>query len=95
MRIYDRRRWHQQVRKQALLDGNYRCTHCGADLTYGGKLAHVHHVIPVKDAPELAFDLFNVEPLCTHCHNKAHGRGVYGCDVHGTPLDPNHPWNAG
>ena len=39
--------------------------------------------------------------LCAQCHNtktrvvEQLGREflVRGCDVHGMPLDPNHPWN--
>jgi 5-methylcytosine-specific restriction endonuclease McrA len=93
-RFYRQARWINRVRKQVLLNANYQCARCHADLHNTGKHAHVHHIIPLTHAPELGFDLFNLEALCTHCHNKEHGRGVYGCAVDGTPLDPSHPWNS-
>jgi 5-methylcytosine-specific restriction endonuclease McrA len=30
----------------------------------------VHHVKPVRDYLELAFDLDNLRPLCAACHNR-------------------------
>ena len=93
-RFYSQSRWLNRVRKQVLYNAGYRCARCHADLHDAGKHAHVHHIIPLEHAPSLGFDLFNLEALCTHCHNKEHGRGKYGCDVDGTPLDPDHPWNA-
>lgn len=43
-------------------------------------------------------DLTNLQPLCHSCHSlktaRDHGKKVsMGCDVHGMPLDPSHPWN--
>ena len=92
--LYEKARWRHRVRKQALFNANYRCARCNADLRNIPYLAHVHHVIPTTYAPELAYDPFNLEVLCTHCHNKEHGRGKYGCDVNGSPLDPDHPWSS-
>lgn len=34
----------------------------------------VHHLKEVKDFPELALVLSNLETLCVSCHNKAHDR---------------------
>ena len=93
-RFYSQSRWYKQVRKQVLYNSNYRCAHCHADLHDAGKHAQVHHVIPLTHAPTLGFDMFNLEALCVHCHNREHGRGMYGCDVNGTPLDPDHPWRS-
>lgn len=48
--------------------------------------------------------LSNLRHLCASCDNRIkedqHGRrrsqGIMaGCDVHGVPSDPNHPWNGG
>ncbi|MDZ4145698.1 MAG: HNH endonuclease signature motif containing protein [Burkholderiales bacterium] len=44
--------------------------------------------------------LVNLQPLCKSCHSiktmaELHGRTApMGCDVHGMPLDPTHPWNV-
>jgi len=92
-RLYKTSRWLNVTRKQALLDADYRCARCGADMHDTKYLAHVHHIIPTSHAPELIHDPFNLEALCSRCHNREHGRGAYGCAVDGTPLDPNHPWN--
>lgn len=40
----------------------------------------------------------NLASLCGPCHSRKTqadmGKRVYwGCDIHGMPLDPNHPWN--
>jgi 5-methylcytosine-specific restriction enzyme A len=91
--LYSHPHWVRRVRPQVLLNAGHRCAHCDVDLRdLPACDVHVHHVIPLEHAPELAFDIFNLEAVCTHCHNKAHGRGVWGCDVNGNPLDPSHPW---
>ena len=43
-------------------------------------------------------DRANLSALCKPCHsrktNADRGHHVtFGCDIHGMPLDPNHPWN--
>ena len=41
----------------------------------------------------------NLQPLCHACHSHKTCREraglpvIHGHDVHGLPLDPNHPWN--
>lgn len=42
-------------------------------------------------------DRRNLQGLCHECHsrktNEDMGRKVnWGCDIHGMPLDPSHPW---
>lgn len=32
----------------------------------------VHHIRPLRDAPELALDLANLVSLCDACHDEAH-----------------------
>ena len=60
--VYKDRRW-PGLRLQALRRDGFRCTECGAR----GRL-EVHHVIPVRQAPELSFDLGNLCCLCPSCH---------------------------
>lgn len=31
-----------------------------------------HHIIPLEEAPELAYDVTNGMALCAMCHNKKH-----------------------
>jgi len=91
--LYRTSRWRNRVRKQVLHDFGYRCVQCGADLSNAGKLAQVHHRVPLERAPHRGFDQSNLEPLCIQCHNTMHGRGTLGCDASGSPLDRAHPWN--
>jgi len=57
----------------------------------------VHHVIPLRDRPDLKLSDANTVSLCKACHDgpaqheerTGHKRG---CSVDGIPLDTNHPW---
>ncbi|WP_375160349.1 HNH endonuclease [Bradyrhizobium sp. RDT46] len=62
--IYRSARW-QALRLEAKRRDDFRCTKCGGR----GRL-EVHHEIPVRQAPELAFDLGNLKTLCPSCHTK-------------------------
>ena len=55
-------RW-RALRIVALRRDDFRCVKCGAV----GRL-EVDHIEPVKDAPEKAFDLDNLQTLCRSCH---------------------------
>lgn len=35
----------------------------------------------------------NLMSVCRPCHDVLHTT-KHGCDIHGNPLDPNHPWNT-
>ncbi len=58
----------------------------------------VDHVTPHHGDEALFFDQANWQPQCKTDHDAAKqeqertGR-IRGCDVHGRPLDPAHPWN--
>ena len=56
------KRW-PALRLQALRRDGFRCVKCGAR----GRL-EVDHVEPVRNAPERAFDLANLQSLCAPCH---------------------------
>ena len=58
------RRW-PALRLSAKRRDGWRCVQCGAR----GRL-EVDHIQPVRDAPELAFELKNLQTLCTSCHAK-------------------------
>jgi 5-methylcytosine-specific restriction endonuclease McrA len=56
------RRW-PALRLAAKRRDRFRCVVCGAV----GRL-EVDHVKPVRDAPNLAFDLTNLQTMCASCH---------------------------
>ena len=56
------KRW-KALRLQALRRDGWRCT-CGAPAR------EVDHRLPVRDRPDLAFDLSNLQSLCSPCHSR-------------------------
>lgn len=56
--------------------GHNECTMCKKEhkLT---QATVVHHIVPLKAAPELAYDWNNLMPLCHGCHERIHKRGAY------------------
>jgi len=68
-----------------------KCMLCGHE----GNI-HMHHIRPVEDYPELAFDPKNGVPLCGNCHTKVKGRELEFADefqrlqdeYSGTPRNP-------
>jgi 5-methylcytosine-specific restriction endonuclease McrA len=62
--VYRTAQW-QALRLEAKRRDDFKCTECGSR----GRL-EVHHKIPVRQAPELSFDLGNVTCLCPTCHTK-------------------------
>lgn len=37
----------------------------------------VHHIQPLREHPELAYERSNLMPLCHDCHERLHERGIY------------------
>lgn len=58
------RRW-PALRLAAKRRDGFRCVECGAR----GRL-EVDHIKPVRDAPERAFDVDNLQALCPGCHSR-------------------------
>ena len=56
------RRW-KGLRLEALRRDGFACVTCGAR----GRL-EVDHIMPVRDRPDLGFDLANLQTLCGSCH---------------------------
>ena len=63
-------RW-RALRLQALRRDGFRCVQCGAR----GRL-EVDHILPVRDRPELAWDLENLQVLCPADHSSKTRREV-------------------
>lgn len=57
-------RW-KALRLQALRRDGWKCVQCGAR----GRL-EVDHRVPVRSAPDRAFDLTNLQCLCPGCHSR-------------------------
>jgi 5-methylcytosine-specific restriction enzyme A len=68
----------------------------------------VDHVVPHGGDRQRFWDCDNWQALCKACHDSKTVRDgrwrqrqlsdraahrIYGCDVNGMPLDPEHPWN--
>jgi 5-methylcytosine-specific restriction endonuclease McrA len=58
------KRW-KGLRLEALRRDGWACVQCGAS-----GLLEVDHIKPVRDAPELSFDLGNLQALCRSCHTR-------------------------
>ena len=44
---------------------------------------HTHHIAPVDEAPELAYEWSNLAPLCHECHGAVEAMGRRGEDTKG------------
>lgn len=63
-RITDSKRW-KALRWTALRRDGFKCVQCGAR----GRL-EVDHIEPVRDRPDLAWDLANLQSLCPADHSR-------------------------
>jgi thymidylate synthase (FAD) len=63
--------WLKYERKRIIAEKGGRCCGCGST-----QKLHVHHIKPVKQFPELAYDEDNMEILCATCHAKHHKAGT-------------------
>lgn len=74
-------RW-TRLRNSVMRKGKFLCAnpwHWHRDLRVA---TEVHHIIPVEQAPNLMYNIDNLVPLCSQCHDDAHRalrttRGVY------------------
>ncbi|MEH7490843.1 HNH endonuclease [Neobacillus niacini] len=72
MKFYKGKDW-MSLRLVALRRDNQECQNCKSRGKYR-KADCVHHMKEVKDHPELALSLDNLQSLCNSCHNEIHGR---------------------
>ncbi|WBX80132.1 HNH endonuclease signature motif containing protein [Virgibacillus salarius] len=72
VKFYQSKEW-RTLRLEALKRDNYECQECKRQ--GGVSLAqNVHHIKEVKQFPELALVLDNLESICIPCHNHEHKR---------------------
>jgi 5-methylcytosine-specific restriction endonuclease McrA len=57
-------RW-KVVRLAVKRRDNFCCVKCGK----AGQQLEVDHIKPVREAPELAFEMSNLQSLCKSCHS--------------------------
>ncbi|HEY8067074.1 MAG TPA: HNH endonuclease [Methylosinus sp.] len=60
--IYSSKRWERARFLTKRRDG-FKCAQCGSR-----ERLEVHHLRPVRERPDLAFDLVNLKTLCRACH---------------------------
>lgn len=93
-RLYATARWKK--RRAAQLAEHPLCRFC---LPAVVPATVADHVTPHR-GDENAFWFGELQSLCASCHSSSKqqaeaGGRMRGCDVHGMPLDPAHPWNVG
>lgn len=68
--IHKSKRWKDK-RNYILKRDKYLCQECKK---YGKRVDGdvVHHIIPIEEAPELAFVDDNLITICKTCHNRLH-----------------------
>jgi len=59
--------WCNSMRTEFLKKFNYACRQCGSHQNL-----QLHHIVPVFENPNLAYDKNNIEVLCKHCHHIHH-----------------------
>jgi len=66
IRLFRKSNRYQQWRKEVLEKTGYVCELCDR------KANNAHHIKPIKQFPELRFELNNGMALCPDCHRKIH-----------------------
>ena len=64
-RVYNSERW-QRLREQ-LKRARPVCERCNEDLS-----EHAHHIVPINQAPALAYEVSNLMAVCRRCHEAIH-----------------------
>lgn len=85
-----------QKARETFLRHNPLCTYCQDRGRVTGATV-VDHKIPHRGDQRLFWDQGNWQSLCAECHSsvkQAEEKSgvVSGCDITGSPIDPNHHW---
>ena len=65
--------------KQIREDANYLCEACKDKGIYNYRNVEVHHILKLRDRPDLLLDNYNLICLCKDCHRLADG-GIISVD---------------
>jgi 5-methylcytosine-specific restriction protein A len=68
VRFYRSKAWRALRAQKAALHAH--CQDCLEQRDVLVPLSHVHHVVPIKERPDLALTLSNLRSLCIPCHNR-------------------------
>lgn len=63
--VYRSKRW-KSVRFLTKRRDGWKCVKCGAS----GVRLEVDHIKAIRDAPDLAYDMDNLQTLCVPCHSR-------------------------
>lgn len=74
-RCYQISQW-KRVRELALSRDRFECQDCKDKGLYS-RAEDVHHILELKERPDLFLDTNNIVSLCKDCHNKRHKRFQY------------------
>lgn len=101
-RLYDLAVWKRLRRMKLARDP--LCEECASLGRHRAATECDHRIAVTKGGA--ALDIENLTSLCRTCHSrktasmdgafgnaKRERQRVRGCDVHGFPRDPDHPWN--
>lgn len=74
--------WQRKI-LPVLVDRDGGCVDCGTQ-----ENLHVHHVLSVHERPDLAFEVDNVEPVCSDHHKSRHSKQGWqgGTYLYGKPV---------
>ncbi|OOR12580.1 HNH endonuclease [Bacillus cereus] len=73
IKFYKHGYWKNNIRLLVLERDNNECQECKRQGRQGpGR--NVHHIKELRDRPDLAYVLSNLETLCIQCHNKEHSK---------------------
>ena len=84
--VYRTQRW-RKLRAQVMRRAGWACRPCQREGRGVRAARIVHHIRPVRQAPELAFTITNLEPTCWDCHQQKHEQDI-------TPDPTQRAWNS-
>lgn len=90
VKFYKCKEW-RSLRAKALKRDHYECVMCRAEGKYH-RAENVHHILEVKERPDLALTFSNIECICIKHHNFIHDR--YQPIVRTKPEDKFSNFNA-
>lgn len=73
--FYNSKQW-RRLSHRIIRDAHYECQMCKAEHRLA-RATLAHHVLYLREHPELAYEPSNLMALCHDCHERIHKRGLY------------------